>query len=337
LATIDAHYFKACVKAAESRGYDAQELYKQAGVRLEKLQAPGGRESIESMAQLVFDIIRLLDDEYLGYTQSPVYRGAFAVMADYAFQGSNILEALKRGTRFYHVVTRDIRTTVIHKERQVILECEFARPELDPDHYFLEFWLVIWHRLACWFAGATIPLVSARFSYSKPVEYFDEFKRLFPCPLEFDAPTCELRFQAIDLLSPIRRSKSELERMLLTMPLELMTIPASDNSVARKVYAALRPWEHGVYVTRSVDDVASELGMSGTSMRRKLKAEGSSYREVCESIRRDLACSKLRKTTDSIESIAEDLGYEELRSFTRAFRQWTGHSPSEYRRLELPD
>jgi len=96
----------------------------------------------------------------------------------------------------------------------------------------------------------------------------------------------------------------------------------------------LRPWENGVFNPRTSEDVAGALGVSSTSMRRALKAEGASYNGFCENIRTDLACSKLRNTQDSIESIADYLGYAETRSFTRAFRDWTGYSPTGFRRLK---
>ena len=122
--------------------------------------------------------------------------------------------------------------------------------------------------------------------------------------------------------------------MLARAPLDLMTIPASDHSLTRKVYVALRPWESGVFTPKTTDEVAAELGITSTRLRRTLRNEGSSFNKICEDIRRDLACSKLLNTQNSVESIAADLGYLETRSFTRAFRDWTGLSPTEFRRMQ---
>ena len=335
MATIDSHYFIACVRGAERNGFNAKAFYRRAGIRLSRLARPGSRETVERMASLVRDIWTAMDNEFMGYTRSPARSGAFAVMAEYAFHSDSVLEALKKGVEFYRVISDDIVTTLEEENDVLLLRSRLRRPELDPDHYFMEFWLIIWHRLACWFAGETIPLLSAEFSYPRPVHYFEEFKHLFPCGMSFDKADCRLYFDSADLATPIRRSEKELKDMIARAPLDLMTIPASDHSFARKVYVVLRPWEQGVFKARSADEVAAVLGVSGNVMRRALNAEGTHFKKICEDIRRDLACAKLRNTQDTIESIANDLGYLETRSFTRAFRLWTGFSPTEFRRMKI--
>ncbi len=335
MATIDPYYFKVCVRGAERSGLNIESLYRYAGTSTAQLKKLGSRETVECMATLVQDIWKGMDDEFMGFTEKPVKSGAFALMVGYVFHSTSVLEALYKGLEFYRVLTSDIETVAKERNGKLILECQFRKPELDPDHYFIEFWLIIWHRLACWLSGETIPLVSAEFSYPKPTAYLEEFRQLFPCTTSFNKKRCRLQFDLRDLASPIRRSEKELEEMIVNAPLDLMTIPASDHSVARQVYVVLRPWEHGVFNPRTAEEVAEALGDSSTFMRRALKTEGASYNSICENIRTDLACSKLRNTQDSIESIADDLGYVETRSFTRAFRDWTGYSPTEFRRSKV--
>ena len=83
--------------------------------------------------------------------------------------------------------------------------------------------------------------------------------------------------------------------------------------------------------TASLDEVAAALHMSARSLRRKLDAEGSSYRAVLEEARRQMADQLLRSTTMKIEEMAVHLGYADTASFTRAFRRWHGASPGQYR------
>ena len=319
---------------AKRRGVDASTLYRRVGIDPARVEVVDARESIESMAALVRAIWIELDDEFMGCTRSSVKRGAFAVMVEYAFASETVLEAIYKGLAFYRVVSNDIASMLIEEGDRVTLEVAFAEPELDPDHYFVEFWLIIWHRLACWLAGETLPLLSAELSYDKPDRYFDEFRRLFPCDLVFNQACCRLNFHRRDLITPIRRSKQEVRDMIDNAPLDLMTIPASDSSVARQVYVALRPWGDGVFTPRSLDEIAQQLNMSSVVMRRALRAEGTSFRQVGEDIRRELACARLRNSQDSVEDIAADVGYLETRSFSRAFRAWTGQSPSEFRRAQ---
>jgi AraC-like DNA-binding protein len=81
-----------------------------------------------------------------------------------------------------------------------------------------------------------------------------------------------------------------------------------------------------------VDLVADLYGMSAQTLRRRLHEEGTSFRSVIEGIRRDLSLRQLLKTKKTVSTIAASLGYSETRAFTRAFKQWTGMSPRDYRK-----
>jgi AraC-like DNA-binding protein len=81
-----------------------------------------------------------------------------------------------------------------------------------------------------------------------------------------------------------------------------------------------------------LDAMASALAMSSRTLRRRLDAEGKSYREILTDVRQRLAISYLRTTDLTSEEIAIRLGYSEPASFRHAFTRWTNSSPGEYRR-----
>lgn len=81
----------------------------------------------------------------------------------------------------------------------------------------------------------------------------------------------------------------------------------------------------------SFGEIVSALGGSEATLRRQLAREGTSYRQVRESCRRELALHLLRRTEISIEDIAARLDYCDSDAFRQAFRAWTGHSPTAYR------
>jgi AraC-like DNA-binding protein len=80
-----------------------------------------------------------------------------------------------------------------------------------------------------------------------------------------------------------------------------------------------------------LDAMASILAMSSRTLRRRLDAEGKSYRDILNDVRQRLAISYLRTTDLTSEEIAIRLGYSEPASFRHAFARWTGSSPGEYR------
>jgi AraC-like DNA-binding protein len=66
---------------------------------------------------------------------------------------------------------------------------------------------------------------------------------------------------------------------------------------------------------------------------RKLQLEGTSYQKIKDNIRRERSIELLVQHDLSVDNISEIIGFSEARSFTRAFRTWTGLSPRQYRTL----
>ena len=79
------------------------------------------------------------------------------------------------------------------------------------------------------------------------------------------------------------------------------------------------------------DRVAEELGISGTTLRRRLRGDHTSYQFLLDRARQYRCEKQLRDKWLPGKCLADDLGYLEVNSFYRAFRRWTGMSYSEYK------
>jgi AraC-like DNA-binding protein len=76
--------------------------------------------------------------------------------------------------------------------------------------------------------------------------------------------------------------------------------------------------------------VADICGTTERTLRRRLKEEGTTYRNVLESVRKEACEFELKRGTHSIADLAHSLGYSDQSAFTRAFKDWYGVSPSQY-------
>lgn len=81
----------------------------------------------------------------------------------------------------------------------------------------------------------------------------------------------------------------------------------------------------------SFQDVARNLSMSTRTLRRKLRDENSSFRQLVDELLRDMAIRYFRDTDLTVEDVAEALGFSDAANFRKAFRRWTKATPHEFK------
>jgi AraC-like DNA-binding protein len=82
----------------------------------------------------------------------------------------------------------------------------------------------------------------------------------------------------------------------------------------------------------NADALARALHVSTRTLHRQLHEEGVSLQQLKDEVRRDQAMDQLRRSARPVKQVAQAVGFANEKSFARAFRQWTGLSPSEFRR-----
>jgi len=84
--------------------------------------------------------------------------------------------------------------------------------------------------------------------------------------------------------------------------------------------------------TIGLENAVQQTGLSPKTLKRKLLQDNTSYSEIVDQLRLELAQSKLENSGTPIHAIAQELGYEHQANFTRAFKRMCGLSPQEYRK-----
>ena len=293
------------------------------------MEIPETRINDQQMAELVKNIWRDLDDEFMGFTATPCKRGVFAFMVHTIRRCENLREALRTGIRFYALLTEDICTDLLETDSQATIDILFSEPGLDPDCFYQEFWMIIWHRLSCWLTGVRIPLQHTRLTQPRTGHAL-ELGHMFPCTHDYEQASNQLIFD-IDYLSlPLVRDRAEVREFLVHSPFNLLSIPGFERNLQSKIIGLLTPPAGRGLEFPSIQQLASRLNLSPQTLHRRLLSESSSYQRIKDTMRRDLALTKLVQEGRPVSEVAELVGYSEARSFTRAFRNWTGLSPREY-------
>ncbi len=329
MATIGIHYVVNALAGAERRGLDPHTLLHAAGIPVEWLAIAQARVHDDELARLIQLIWQQLDDEFMGFTQYRCKYGTFALMVDLVSRCDTLQGLLSEGCRFYNTITEELVMSLGEEGDYHYVDVNFAnRQQLDSHSFYLEFWLVIWHRFSSWYIGHPIALRKATITHA-PIGYEEEFQLLFRCPIETNSHHNRLYFHRSILGERLIRNRTEIKDFLQRSPMDLLTMPGQDNSFTSKINNHLKKITFLQWPT--FEQLAAALNTSPQTLRRKLSAEGSNYQTLKDNLRRDTAIEKLLKEKLTVDEIAELLGFTEGRSFTRAFQKWTGISPSAYR------
>ncbi|WP_397451835.1 AraC family transcriptional regulator [Pseudomonas sp. NA-150] len=328
--TIASHFASAALEGARRQGFECSALLQQAGIQPELLDEPRARIAPEQFARLIQVVWQALDDEYMGFGHGPSKRGTFAMMCHALIHCRSLERALTRGLLFYSLFPHAPRLSLSREGDEVRLTLDdSALP--DPDHFLSECLLVIWHRLGSWLIGQRIRLEQVTFSYARP-EHGDEYDLLFPCPLVFDAGSTSLLFHARYLSLPLLQDERTLKHFLERSPADLLARPDDGDSLSSQLRRLL---SRDCSRWPDLEHVAEQLSISPQTLRRHLREEGTSFQELKDQLRRDMAIYHLSHAELSLQQIAEQLGFSEPSAFHRAFKKWTGLTPGAYRAQEI--
>jgi AraC-like DNA-binding protein len=151
----------------------------------------------------------------------------------------------------------------------------------------------------------------------------------FRCAVSFDAPQNLLVFDAADLETPFVTHNAEVLGMVapqleaeLAQQLALRSFREQVKVTLKRLLAGQRP---------ELRSVARELGVSARTLQRRLTDESVTFQQLVAEARRELAHHYLGQPRLELNETAYLLGYEDANSFFRAFQQWEGTSPGEWR------
>ncbi|WP_370870939.1 AraC family transcriptional regulator [Hydrogenophaga sp.] len=277
--------------------------------------------------------MRELNDEALGWFARPLPWGSYGLLARASLSAPTLGVALKRWCRHHALLADDITlavTTAGPVASIAITEHRTAGP-IAPGGALREFCLVSMlrniHGLACWFIDSRLPLLGAQFPFAAPA-HAEAYRVLFDGPTDFGTGPAAIRFDARYLALPLRRDEAAMNQMLQrALPLTVRAY-RRDRLLVPRVRQVLmnQPLD-----AHNANDLAARLSLSARTLHRQLKEEGASLQTLKDEVRKQLAMTLLQRTQRPIKQVAQATGFQNEKSFMRAFKAWTGLTPAECR------
>ena len=318
-------FIQAMLLAYEKYGDNPEPALKRARIALQHVKRADTRITAEQMEIFSECAMRDLDDETLGWFGRRLRWGTYGMLARASITSPNLGVALRRWCRHHRLVVDDVAPELrtFGGYAELIIE-ERSRIESRLRDFCLLSLMRYVHGLACWMIDSRIPVRAVTFPHPPP-PHWEMYRLMFPGPVSFDAATASFSFDADYLALPLRRDEASLRVMLRrALPLTVRQY-RRDRLLVQRVRDLLT-------IHSTADGVADALNISVRTLHRQLKKEGTSLQEEKDRLRRDRAIDLLLRTNRSIKQIAHAASFTNECSFTRAFRDWTGESPSDYRR-----
>jgi AraC-like DNA-binding protein len=268
------------------------------------------------------ELIRLTGDPAIAMRMAAATPpGAFGVV-EYVCRSSPTLgEALRQWVRYLNLLDDAVTVGLAVEGDRAMLRVEVESEAPAPASHELCFALVAQQARAL----STVPfrITAVELTHrcaADPAIY----RKWFDAPVKFGAEITQLVMPRTALEAPLVSSDPALLAILTRAADELARTNTSEPTLIAQVKRVLRE------VLRSadanVDFVAKRLGLTGRSLQRRLKDDGTSFNAVRETVRRELADRYLQERL-SISEISFLLGFSEPSAFFRAFKRWTGTTP----------
>ena len=154
---------------------------------------------------------------------------------------------------------------------------------------------------------------------------------IFRCPMEFNAEHTEILFDPKFLSYKTTGGLTLLKSIVgYYIRHRMKSLPLYDQTMAATVSLAI-PSVIGTG-NCNIEFIANSIGLSSKKLRRLLAAEATTFSDILDGARSEMACRYLIESDAPVASIAGLLDYSAAPPFILAFRRWTGKSPLEFRK-----
>lgn len=329
-ACLPAGKLSVVLSLLKAHGMDGRPLLQRSGLPLDILDDPEARIPLQTWIRLNHLAAGMLKDPDFGLHLGEVFEGMPTLLGYLLNACETIGEAMNKFMCYQRLEHEGWQ--LLEHARGPVAELEYqATRSAALDRHMIDFALSSIVRQYRIMTGHSLEVSEAHFSYARP-DRIAEHQRILGSHLHFGSTRTALVFPAWVLNQPIVRASAAV-RDHLEHPLR-KALTALDHQelvsakVARAVGSALRK---GVPALR---DIAKDLSLGPRSLQLRLQTEGTTFQRVLEGVRAGLAREYIADTSLTIQEAAFLLGFSEPSAFHRAFRRWTGRTPSEYRNLD---
>ena len=238
---------------------------------------------------------------------------------------SDVGSALRSLVRYLHHHVRGAVTTLAVSEHTATMSYDVYESLVEATDQLGDGAVAVIFNILRDLCGPGWKPVEILFAHRRPDD-IGPFKQFFRAPLRFDAEHNGVVFPVDWLRAPVAGADADLRRMLQE---QIDALEMSHSDLQEKVRAVLRrvlPAGHA-----EAEQIAALFSMHRRTLSRRLNTSGTSFQRLVDEGRFEIARQMLENTDVEIKQIAVILEYADASAFARAFRRWSGITPSQWR------
>lgn len=292
---------------------------------------PSKRIEGRAFADLLRNAMTEMDDEFLGYGIAPVKVGSWHSAAQLAVGAKTLHEAMKRLTRFYRNSAIGVEPVIAMCNEGPCLSIHLPDKYSKFESYLFESLLFYIYRFANWLTGEVLPLVRVEFNFKRPCHAKEHIRFFLTRHIEYDKDISQIVFLPGTFERRIVQNESHLQAFLGHANLAMV----EQHNVGCCWKLRVETLLSQLLKSRSesaIAEVAAKLGVHSHTLRKYLRAEETDFTAIKTQLRLDIASDLLLNSNTKVEQIAEMIGFSEASVFIRAFKKWTGNTPTQFRR-----
>ncbi len=318
--------------AAVRKGANLQALCTAMDITPEVLEQTDARANLEQCTKVWEVAIQHTGDPFLGLHLGEASSPALAGMVGYLMESSADLQtAFQNVQQFNTLITN---ATEFSLEIRGDEFCYYIEPvqawrllSAEATRQVVEHSMAGSIHIAKMLCGKTIYPVRVLLRTARP-QNIQAYISVLKCEPLFQQEHNCIIYRLRDMQLPVIGHNPVLNRFFRDLlEKEILKIQQQESFASEVRRAILQNFNH---VLPQLSDIVQYLRVSPRTLQRKLQEEGTSFQEIFDAIKLELATSMLKNPSLTVNEVAYKLGYAEPSIFRRAFKKWTGTNPKAY-------
>ncbi len=326
---VIAALYRQSFDAVASYGFDKRQMCAEVGIDLDSIASDQRLNPLEWSDRIWMVLTRYIPQHQIPFRVMERFNmGAFGVSGYVIVNSPNFISAFENFVRYTRLHT-DLYEISLERGKEVTLYFDRTEPLMFSDIVNIQMYVLgFTYNILNLIAGKQFPK-EVHFEFDAPDD-LTEYQQLFGdrTRIRFNAGRNCMVYDGSLTDKPLLQANEQLYALFDRMAAESLHELTGEGPMVQRVKRELIKRIKGSLPT--IEQLASDLSMSARSLQMKLQSEGKTYRDIANEVRRDIAITHLRAGALNIGEIAFLLGFNEISSFSSAFRKWTGRPPSAF-------